>query len=100
MIVVISSEGAVTLTDPSEFRAFKVVAASDVDVDTALRRAGAGHAISGDHVGIAGGWLLEQAGDLADQAEWRSGYDAMVSYAESKGWLQGDQITAHVDHAS
>ena len=87
MIVVVSPEGAVALIEPSEFRAFKVIAAPDVDLDGVLRRAGAGQAVSDDLVGIAGAWLLEQAGDLADQAEWRTGYDAMVAYAESKGWL-------------
>jgi hypothetical protein len=97
VIVVISAEGSVALTEPSEFRGFKVVAAPEVDIDEALRRNEAGRSSGDAQVLISVSWLLEQVSELANHAEWRSSFQAMVSYAESRGWLQDHQIAAHVE---
>ena len=38
------------------------------------------------------------AGDLATTPEWQAGFDAMLGYAESKGWMHpsGAMIHAHL----
>ncbi|MFD0439958.1 hypothetical protein [Streptomyces chartreusis] len=100
MIVEISRTGSITLTQASEFRSFKVVAAPGTDLDEALRAAGAGRTADGDHVAVETCWLLTAAGSLAEEPGWRSGYDAMISYAASKGWFTDDRISAHVEYHS
>ncbi len=98
MIVVVPATGAVELTEPSVLTAFSCTTSTDVDLDARLRDSHAGHVLE-DHegeVGIRIDWLLAQAGTLGEDATWRSGFDKMLDYAESKGWRQGDLIVSHV----
>ena len=49
--------------------------------------------LDGDHVwlSIAG---LRAAGEPTE--DWRTGFDGMIDYARSKGWVDGDRVRAHV----
>ena len=62
------------------------------DADLAARLGELGR-LDGDHV-----WLsvehLRQAGP-ADPG-WAEGFDGMIGYARSKGWVEGDAVRAHV----
>lgn len=42
--------------------------------------------------------LRALAGELAHDQEWRSGFDDMVKYANSKGWVtEAGEIIGHVE---
>jgi len=54
----------------------------------------------GQHAWIEPDWLREQAGPLAEDAGWQSGFSAMIDFARSKGWLdEQGRIRAHVASA-
>lgn len=71
------------LDDARNLRALSVVGRSGVP----------GH-IEGNHA-----WLeiatLRAAGPQDDG--WLAGFDAMISYATAKDWVQGDRVRAHVE---
>ncbi|QIG42836.1 hypothetical protein G5V58_08690 [Nocardioides anomalus] len=51
-----------------------------------------------DHVAVAPALLLELAGPLAADPEWRAGLDAMLAYAGQHGWLEDDGwVRIHVE---
>jgi hypothetical protein len=43
---------------------------------------------------------LRSASGRDDVASWRSGFDGMVDYAASKGWVSddGSELRAHIEH--
>ena len=66
------------------------------DVDARLRAAGLGGA-AGEHAWIDAEALRTAASALATAADWNAGFDRMLDYARSKGWLGADgAIRAHV----
>jgi hypothetical protein len=58
----------------------------------AIAEAGLG-TVDGDHA-----WLdiarLRAEGDDTDG--WRADFDAMIGYARTKGWVDGDRVRAHL----
>lgn len=59
---------------------------------------------SGEHVWLRVDALRELAlGSVApdEHDDWRDGFDAMITYARSKGWTSDDgrSVRAHVEHA-
>ena len=72
---------AVVLKDADNMKAFSVtvVQASETFVDRDV--------------------LLRMAGDLAGDSEWLAGFEAMVAYAQSKGWVRESDgaIQAHIE---
>ena len=81
------------VTDVDDLRRLEVLAPVGLaDVDLAARIGDLGR-LDGDHV-----WLsvehLRQAGP-ADPG-WAEGFDGMIGYARSKGWVEGDAGRAHV----
>ncbi len=81
------------VTDVEDLRRLEVLAPADLsDADLAARLGDLGR-LDGDHV-----WLsvdrLRQAGP-ADPA-WAGGFDGMIGYATSKGWVQDGTVRAHV----
>ncbi len=53
-----------------------------------------------DHVWVSIAQLRELAGETSE--EWEQNLDAMLAYAESKGWLSdgGDLLLAHIETGS
>ncbi len=96
------SAGAPALLEPDDLQSFKVVVPADaigdeerlaVVVGTIGRPADAGHVF----VDIEA--LLDLVPDRRDEPGWRKGFDGMVSYARTKGWLDdaGTAIRGHVE---
>lgn len=72
-------------------------AAADAARDAALVPAVAD---DGSHVWLSVAELKARgAASVADAATWGEGFDAMITYAGSKGWLNesGDAVRAHVE---
>lgn len=90
------------LLDPSNFAAFDVVAdppnAPEPAVAAALGDLGAG--AGADHVWVSVAGVRSLTGDAAD-ADWETGYQAMLTFAKSMGWMNDDEtmIKAHIDRS-
>lgn len=88
------------LADVNRLDDFKVVvdqALTAEAIGAAIATAGAGELLGGK-AWVSITWLRSQ---LADQrASYWAGFDEMLSYAESHGWLSSDQtaLQAHVEH--
>ena len=103
MIVKVTPQnGSVELVDPHAFDGFHVEAPADAtpsEVSAALGTAEAGSP-SNDHVWVR----VDQVRGLAPagDATWSAGFEAMLAYAQGKGWMNagGDMIMAHLVAAS
>jgi len=95
MIISVKPSGQVSLDEADNFRGFKVVSSltDKARLSTALGAAGR---YDGEHAWIAKSWLIQHGGQ---DAAWRSEFDKMCAYAQSKGWIEGDSIRAHVETA-
>jgi hypothetical protein len=97
MIIEVTAAG-VSLRDPRDFRDFHVVLAEGVDLAEALTIAGAGRP-TGDDAYVSSAWVRDVMAEREDDdAEWQTGFEAMLGLARSKGWIaeDGDGIRAHV----
>jgi len=96
MIITVDQTGAVSLTEADNFRGFKVASslADPAALGQALRAAGR---FDGEHAWIERSWLVAQAGG---GAEWAAGFEKMMAFAQSKGWVADDAIRAHIEYVS
>jgi hypothetical protein len=84
------------VTDVEDLKRLEVLAPAGLPDDELAGRLGDLGRLDGDHV-----WLdvagLRAAGQPGDAA-WGAGFDGMIGYAGSKGWLDeaGTAVRAHV----
>ncbi len=100
MIIEVTAAG-VALRDPRDFTQFHVELAEGVDLAEALTVAGAGRP-AGDDAYVSAAWVRDVMAEREDDdAEWQTGFEAMLGLARSKGWIaeDGDGIRAHVMRA-
>jgi hypothetical protein len=79
-----------------------VGALTDEEVDSALRGAGLGRLV-GDDSGVLDVAALRAAAEPGSTAsDWAAKFDAMLAYAESKGWTvdDGSGLQVHVEPAA
>jgi hypothetical protein len=92
----------VTLVEPDAFDRLAVVVAgagSSADLARATAQIGALDD-DGEHLFIGRGELGALAGDRAVSPGWLEGFEAMIGYAGSKGWVDGEgRVRAHVEWA-
>ncbi|HVW47151.1 MAG TPA: hypothetical protein VHA76_08860 [Solirubrobacterales bacterium] len=92
----------VSLVEPDVFDRLAVVVAgggSRADLERATAAVGALDD-DGEHLFIGRGELRSLAGERAISPIWLEGFEAMVDYAESKGWVDGEgRVRAHVEWA-
>jgi len=100
MYVKLSAGRAVTLEDPSNFRAFKLVVEGDAAGLDEARRALQGIAVLDD---AAVAWISQEAlrgrPEVQGDAAWRQGFNAMIENARPHGWIDdaGGTIKAHIE---
>lgn len=98
MIVHVHADDRITLEDPDTFTAFHVVAPGRDAASVAATIGGDARADEQGHV-----WLpiaqLHRLGEAHGGAEWRAGFDGMIAWAASKGWVEGDGtlVRAHLE---
>lgn len=100
MIVVADSQGC-SVVDATNLRALSASAPSGSDVSDVFRGAGTVD-VSGEHVWVNIAWLREAACSVVPEAErsgWIEGFEAMIGYATSKGWVSadGESVRAHIE---
>lgn len=98
-VVVDTAAGTVSLSGPSDFARFSVRVVGDEAQGRwgeVLAAAGVGRDGGSGHAWVSPEALRGLAADVADAA-WGEGFDAMVRYAASKGWVGEDGwLRAHV----
>jgi hypothetical protein len=98
MIIVLSSDGAPRLTDLERLDRLHAVLhghLDDAELDPLCRRA------DDDHVWLDVAAARDAGAAEADDPDFTTRYDAMIAYAERKGWLDetGRHVRAHVEPA-
>lgn len=97
MIIRVDLASGASLEDEATFTAFHAVSSTDDNGIVGAAMGAAGHAADEPgHVWVSVDWIRSAAdGD----AVWVAGFDAMVGYAESKGWTNeaGSHIKAHLE---
>ncbi len=93
----IAIAGTVTLEDAGNFREFHVAIDGDVAAAVAALNGRAAASQRNNHLWIDIAFVRELAGGRAD-AEWQAQFDAMLAYADSKGWIDGaaGRVEAHI----
>jgi hypothetical protein len=97
MIIVATASG-LTIRDAGDFRDFHVETVGGVDLAEALTVAGAGR-LAGADAFVSTGWIRDAMAEREeDDDAWRKGFEAMLGFARSQGWIaeDGDGIRAHV----
>lgn len=92
------THGGIALHDPRTFSDLHVAVHGDVDLQEALTIAGAGR-MDGDDAFVSTRWVRNAISDLGlDDEEWQTGFEAMLGFARSQGWIadDGNGIRAHV----
>lgn len=92
---------AVALAEPEDLKAFKLVATGGSPADLPAAISAVGKIDDDGYAWVEVAALRELAADLADDAKWNEEFDAMVSYAGSKGWVSDDggSVRAHCEFA-
>ena len=91
-----STPPAVTLAEPHDFKAFKVV--TDGPPERLAGAVASFGRLDGDHVYVDVEALRRLAGARAQDAGWQAGLDAMLGYARDHGWTdQQGAVRAHVE---
>jgi hypothetical protein len=99
IVVVDLEEDRVSLAEPADFGRFHVQVVGGWDEGAAdLLLGGVGRLESIERAWIDVRAVRVLAGDVVDE-EWDTGFDAMIDFAGSKGWLSedGTAIQAHVE---
>lgn len=98
MLVDVTSEPA-EVREVDDLKRLHVLAPEGLDVDRALRASGLGSQDPDGRVLLDIRALRAAALALASGPRWPEGWDAMVAYAASKGWLadDGSALVAHVE---
>jgi hypothetical protein len=88
-----------SLTEPGDFTAFDVhlIEGAPEALHTTLAALGRVDD-NAEHVWVEPVLVIEVAGAHANDDRWREKFEAMVIYAQSKGWVDGSgAIRAHVE---
>lgn len=84
-MILTDSTDSLTLTDAWDFKR--------LSFETAHARRTATEGVrwlDDDHVVVSTQDLRRLAGDLTQDESWETGFDAMLAYARSKGWVDAD----------
>jgi hypothetical protein len=94
------TDAGAKLVDSDDFAHFSVTAPSEYNDDQiagALHHSGAGY-LADNGAMISATWIKEKA---QPTTAWSEGFQAMLSFAESRGWLadDGESIAAHIERS-
>lgn len=97
MIIVVEGDD-VRMDDPEDLKGFKVVVKSGDDATVAQALKSVGRVVDRETAWIRTGAVRALAHSRVD-SDWDEGFEAMLEYAASKGWLSddGSEIQAHVE---
>ncbi len=102
MQIILDSDAAAELDDPNNFRAFSIVVPTHVPADelgSFVHRSGVGELDAGGrnvHVQLG---VIRRLAAGRTAPDWDTGFDAMIAYARTKGWVDdaGNTVRAHLE---
>ncbi|PKZ64558.1 hypothetical protein CYJ73_15455 [Gordonia terrae] len=106
MYIVVTPPEEPAVREPEDLKRLSIVASSSLRMDEVaanLAAFGLAHgSAEPDHVLVDAGALRALAGDALNNeptVEWHRGFDAMLAYAESKGWYRTETeiVQVHID---
>jgi hypothetical protein len=98
IFVDLGSDGGPVLLGPRDFGSFSIaIRGGDDRAQTTQALAGVADWVDERHVAVSPEAVRGLAGDAATSPGWEAGFRAMLAYAESKGWIVGGAIRAHVE---
>lgn len=97
MVIVVDGD-SVRLHEPEDLKGFKVVVESGDEAAARQALASVGRLVDRETAWIRTGAVRALAHGSVDD-DWDEGFEAMLEYAASKGWLSedGSEIQAHVE---
>lgn len=97
MVIVVDGD-SVRLDEPEDLKGFKVVVTSGDEVSAERALGSVGRMLDRETAWIRAGAVRALAHGRVDD-DWEEGFEAMLGYAASKGWLSddGSEIQAHVE---
>ncbi|WP_224167150.1 hypothetical protein [Arthrobacter sp. StoSoilA2] len=101
MIVLLNRHEAKIL-EADDFRRLHVSTGLTAEgIGDALRKSGIGASYEDDHAVLKVSALRAKASSAARGPDWDAGWEKMIAYARSKGWLTNDEtgLFAHVEFA-
>ncbi len=98
MIVHVHPDRSITLDDPDTFDAFSI-RAPGFACHEIVEAFGSDAREDGDEHVFLSIARLHALGDVHGGAGWRKGCDAMIAYANGKGWVdeRGEYVRAHIE---
>jgi hypothetical protein len=101
MLLLLDAQGTVALHEASDFKRLSLATMgepSGSDIDAALKKWEVGTLLSSlpGHVGVSIDWLRAHF----SQPDDRKSFEAMVAYADSKGWLTQDRSMLIVHYSA
>jgi hypothetical protein len=98
-VLVDLTSGAAEVREVDDLRRLHVLGPASLDVDRALRAAGLGSQDPDGRVLLDVAALRDAAESLTSDPAWPQGWEAMVAFARSKGWVAsgGSALVAHVE---
>ncbi|WP_065755692.1 hypothetical protein [Bradyrhizobium paxllaeri] len=94
MIVECSPEGGIQLTEPFDFRRFKLVLKGEASAES---RAWRGVTFVDDRNALVPIQLVPTLNGRPDDDSWEPAFAEMVAKAREHGWIEADAIRAHVE---
>ena len=104
MQIIIDGNAATSLDDADNFKAFSVSVPTDVpaaELGRLVVQSGAGQLDNdGNHVHVAIDVIRQLAVGRGSDG-WSSGFEAMIAYARTKGWVDdaGNTVRAHLERS-
>lgn len=97
-MVIVVDRDSVRLDDPEDLKGFKVVVQSGDETTVAPALKSVGRLVDRETAWIRAGAVRALAHGRVDD-DWDKGFETMLGYAASKGWLSddGSEIQAHVE---
>ncbi len=94
MFIAFDPAGIPRLEDADNFRAFKVVCPANL-IDQRTVLGAVGRFDEAGYLWVASAWLEKYS---PPDAGWRKSFDAMVTYAATRGWVDDvGSIRAHIE---
>lgn len=97
------SSNQVEIIEIDNFKQFHIEASGDTNsLQAQFTQHKVGSVQDAHHAAIAIDFIRAQAGELAQQTEWQTGFNNMLAYAKTKGWLteDGQAVLAHIEWAA
>ncbi len=91
-MIIHARAGIASMSEAHNFRSLSI----EIEGDPQIAVGSWGTWVDPEHVVVAATYLVELADQAAAEPGWREGFDAMIVYASTKGWVIDGGVRMHV----